>query len=330
MTRRSVHSAPTPWIGVETGVKTMIGGGGTRRVTAALAALAASAAAGAGCRQGWGPSATATGHHRYVALGDSWVSGPLIHNQVGTPIDCGRSDRNWPTLVAKALDVASFTDASCGGADIDALTEPFEANLGGIAPPQFDLLRPDTTLVTIGIGGNDADLNGSAIDCVNLLPVPLGPPPFGRPCVEGFTEGGVDRIAAKIAATRPRLAAAFDEIHRRAPNARVFATGYGSPLGGSGDGCWPTAPMLAVDVHYIRARLAEFDQAIAEVAAAHDVTYVSLDAATTGHDICRPSGVAWFNAVSFDPPGFPGHPNELFHAGVAPTIAASIVAAAGK
>ncbi|NEE44856.1 SGNH/GDSL hydrolase family protein, partial [Streptomyces sp. SID8455] len=51
----------------------------------------------------------------YVALGDSFSSGPGIPEQ--TDAACGRSSRNYPALVAAALPVASFADATCAGAD---------------------------------------------------------------------------------------------------------------------------------------------------------------------------------------------------------------------
>jgi hypothetical protein len=51
-----------------------------------LCAVAASAAQAAGV---------------YLALGDSYTSAPLVPNQHGQPIDCGRSDHNYPSLVAQ-------------------------------------------------------------------------------------------------------------------------------------------------------------------------------------------------------------------------------------
>ena len=53
----------------------------------------------------------------YVALGDSYTSAPLVPNQHGEPIDCGRSDHNYPSLVAEALKVSTFVDVSCGSAE---------------------------------------------------------------------------------------------------------------------------------------------------------------------------------------------------------------------
>ena len=41
------------------------------------------------------PAASA-GVGTYVALGDSYTSAPLVPNQHGEPIDCGRSDQTIP------------------------------------------------------------------------------------------------------------------------------------------------------------------------------------------------------------------------------------------
>ncbi|MGW3466325.1 SGNH/GDSL hydrolase family protein, partial [Streptomyces olivaceoviridis] len=44
----------------------------------------------------------------YVALGDSYTSGPGIPRQVDAA--CARSDHNYPSLVAARRQVAAFTD----------------------------------------------------------------------------------------------------------------------------------------------------------------------------------------------------------------------------
>jgi hypothetical protein len=74
----------------------------------------------------------------YVALGDSYTAGPLIPNQHGDPIDCGRSDHNYPSLVAEAFKAATFVDVSCGSAETKHMTEPqTDLPLGGTNPPQY-------------------------------------------------------------------------------------------------------------------------------------------------------------------------------------------------
>ena len=52
----------------------------------------------------------------YVALGDSFTSGPLVlpHDTTWVPQDCGQSIFNYPHLAAAAIGATSFTDVSCG------------------------------------------------------------------------------------------------------------------------------------------------------------------------------------------------------------------------
>ncbi len=52
----------------------------------------------------------------YVALGDSYASGPGIPAQRADPIGCQRSTHNYPALLAQALGIRDYTDVSCGGA----------------------------------------------------------------------------------------------------------------------------------------------------------------------------------------------------------------------
>lgn len=288
---------------------------------AALAASMAVASFGASCASGWVPSANASGGDRYVSLGDSWVSGPLIGNQIGDPIDCGRSDRNLATIAAQHLDVAAFTDVSCGGGDTADLAKPQKATFGGKAAPQLDALRADTTLVTIGIGGNDAGIATTSVKCVNILPIPLGPPPFGQPCVEGLTKGGVDQVSKKIASTRPKVEAALARVRERSPAADIYVLGYGAPFPASGDGCWPYVPLLGPDVAYLRSKMQELNAMLADVAARAGARFVDVWSFTQGHDMCQPYGVAWMNAVNLDPAGFPAHPNELYHRAVGAHLA---------
>jgi lysophospholipase L1-like esterase len=264
-----------------------------------------------------------TGTARYVALGDSWVSGPLIGEPVGNPVGCGRSANNYPHRIAHLLDVQQFVDASCGSASTKHLTERQKDNLGTFAPPQFDALTEDTTLVTIGMGGNDIKFDSLALSCVNLLPFPLGRAPFGQPCVDRYVRNGVDEVSQRVAATRKKIDAALAGIHERAPRAKVVVTGYMAPLPDQGEGCWPQVPLLPRDVAYLRAKFREMNQMLVEAAAAAGDTFVDLYTPSLGHDLCTPYQVAWVNGLAIDPAGIPLHPNEYGHANVAPLVAAA-------
>ena len=80
----------------------------------------------------------AAGGGVYIALGDSYTAAPLVPNQHGQPIDCGRSDHNYPSLVADQFQPETFIDVSCGSAETKHMTEP-QTGLpaGGTNPPQF-------------------------------------------------------------------------------------------------------------------------------------------------------------------------------------------------
>jgi hypothetical protein len=115
---------------------------------------------------GAAPAAAATGP--YVSLGDSYTAAPLVPSPTGNPILCGRSTNNYPSDVARAVAPSSFTDASCSSATTADMTQ--SQNLFGVQtnPSQFDALKTNDALVTVGIAGNDAGLIGVAEECAEL------------------------------------------------------------------------------------------------------------------------------------------------------------------
>jgi len=106
---------------------------------------------------------------RYVALGDSYTAGPLIM-PMNDAFVCARSARDYPALLAARLQVQQFTDVSCSSATTRDFGSPQPGNVSGTNAPQYDALTRGTTLVTVGIGGNDIGLVGLAESCLNVLP----------------------------------------------------------------------------------------------------------------------------------------------------------------
>src|SRR5690349_14302 len=120
----------------------------TRRLAAALAIAAASAmtvttvAAPADAAK-----AKPKVYKEYVSLGDSWTADVVLLNAQGlpatefAPIDCAQSKVNYPRLVAKALKIKTFRDASCGSATTKDFANPQTGlPIGGTNPPQFNRL----------------------------------------------------------------------------------------------------------------------------------------------------------------------------------------------
>lgn len=249
----------------------------------------------------------------YVALGDSYTSGPLVPLQHGTPIDCGRSDHNYPSLVAPGLGVATFVDVSCGSAETKDMTGA-QTGLpaGGTNPPQFNALRPDATLVSVGIGGNDAGLVGVAEECAELGLLA----PTGTACRNHYAPGGQDTVGAKIEETKPKIAAVLEGIHARSPLARVAIVGYPDVLPPRGN-CYPMVPLSPDDVRYLDELIRRINAMIAGQAAAHNAEFVDTYADSGGHDVCTLPPNRWFEGLVPTEPAFPLHPNAQGEASMA-------------
>ncbi|HEX4702418.1 MAG TPA: GDSL-type esterase/lipase family protein, partial [Pseudonocardiaceae bacterium] len=151
----------------------------------------------------------------YVALGDSYASGPLIPNQSLHPIGCARSDHNYAGDLARSMHIPTLVDVSCGGATTVDMTHTQSVPLGSNAP-EFNALTTTTDLVTVTIGGNDIGFT-SVIETCALESLTN---PFGAPCKQHFTGGGTDQLAARIAAAAPKVGAVLSGIRQRAPHAR--------------------------------------------------------------------------------------------------------------
>jgi lysophospholipase L1-like esterase len=93
-------------------------------------------------------------------MGSSYAAGFGIQPQVPGAGSCGRSELDYPHLVAARLHL-DLNDVSCGGAvTANALDTPQDS-----APPQIDAVTAKTRLVTMTIGGNDVNYVGTAIEC---------------------------------------------------------------------------------------------------------------------------------------------------------------------
>jgi hypothetical protein len=152
---------------------------------------------------------------QWVGLGDSYAAGPLIPNQSLNVLGCLRSDHNFAHLAAAQLG-RSLTDVSCSGATTDDMTAAQNVTPGP-NPPQFNALTAAVQTVSLQIGGNDIGFTSIIENCASVNP-------FGHPCQDQYNSGGVDQLAARIAAAAPKVAAVIQGIHSRSPVARVLSS----------------------------------------------------------------------------------------------------------
>ncbi|WCN05045.1 SGNH/GDSL hydrolase family protein [Streptomyces sp. M92] len=281
-------------------------------VTAALTALVCAATAASAAPAPPPAEGQGTSEVRYVALGDSFSSGLGIPEP--TDSACGRSSANYPTVVARATEAASFTDVTCAGAATSHMTSPQDS-----VPPQLDALRPDTTLVTLGIGGNDLDLTGVITRCVLLGYLA----PQGAPCKQSYTLLGTDEIGSRIEAVAPRLDAVLDEIRVRSPQARVLLVGYPAIFPDDGSACRETVALAEGDFPWLRDRTKQLNTVLARQASLHGAGFADAYGPSVGHDVCRPAGVRWIEPEeTAAAAGF--HPNAAGHRSTADAVLAAL------
>ncbi len=266
----------------------------------------------AGLSLGGSGTGSAAGPISYVALGDSYTAGPLIPNQQPDPLGCLRSDHNYPHVVALALQVPTFRDASCSGAATADMTAPQNVSPGP-NPPQFDRLDVTTQLVTVQIGGNDVGFTDILKHCFTLNP-------NGTPCQDQYVMGANDLISNRIAATAPKVAAVLQGIHTHSPTAQVRVVAYLDILPETGPGCWPVLPFAYADVPYLRAKEKELNAMLAQQAAANNATFVDAYTPSIGHDACQPPCRRWVEPLSPAAPAAPVHPNGTGMLGTAAIV----------
>ncbi|HET6711177.1 SGNH/GDSL hydrolase family protein [Amycolatopsis sp.] len=262
-------------------------------------------------------AASAAGIHHYVALGDSFTSGPFIPAQRLDPLGCGRSTANYPSVVAAALKPGNFTDVSCAGADTGAMTRPQKVPFNGTNGPQLDALRIDTDLVTLGVGGNDYGVFGTlTATCPGLRATD----PTGNPCEKHFTTNGVDTIGTAITSIQPRIEGVLAAIHQRSPGARVLVVGYPRIAPDSGY-CPDVLPFADGDYAWLNSVEKDLNQALEDAAANGDAEYVDTYGPSRGHDACARGGSAWINGKDQDVFAAAAyHPLKAGMAGVAAVV----------
>lgn len=287
------------------------------RLTAALAALTLVAAPVAvSGRASAADSSPPTGG-RYVALGDSFTSSPLTGMPVGVPVGCYRTQNNYPRQVAAALRVAEFADRSCGGATTANLFSS-QSVLGGANAPQLDGVTVDTTLVTIGIGGNDLGIAGLMQRCAAMVETRTS-------CLDGWSSpGDSDTLVQRIDQVAVRLDLALKEIRKRAPLAEVLVVGYPVVAPAAGVGCFPQVPIADSDVAYLRDIQQRLNSVLAWAADSHGASYVDTYTPSIGHGPCEMVGVKWVEGFVPDTAAASLHPNVLGQSSIADEVLATL------
>jgi hypothetical protein len=250
----------------------------------------------------------------FVALGDSYSSGegnpPYLDGTHTSGTDtCHRSSVAYPELVASHLGYSSaaFGFHACSGAVIQDFSGQSQE------PPQIQWLNSATKLVTLTIGGNNANFAGVITDCI------------ADSTCEVASELAIDQAMANMAnntASNPlSLTQLYIRIAAHAPNAKVLVLGYPR--------FFPKIPPLLcatgvpgqnfniLQMAWINLKIRQFDNVIQNAvkqaaATGANVGYVDVYNAFDKHELCTASPDMNAAIVSLDPQVVAGsfHPNQ--------------------
>jgi lysophospholipase L1-like esterase len=248
----------------------------------------------------------------YVALGDSFVSAPLVP-VTDVANGCFRSSANYPSLVARELG-AKLDDRSCGGAQ----TMHLDRSQFPDVPAQLSALNPDVDLVTIGIGGNDGRL---FTRLTTRCPQLRAQDPTGAPCEAAMVARGRDMLLTTLEQTETQVTGALREVQQRAPDAKVLVVGYPEIIT-AGEAC-TRLPLARGDYAYAAKVNLALTEMLRRSAQTTGATYVDVFTASKGHSIC--SDDPWINgAISDTRRAAAYHPFAAEQAAVADLVVAAV------
>jgi lysophospholipase L1-like esterase len=271
-------------------------------------------------------STTAAQRGPYVALGDSYTSGPGIPDQVGDPAGCQRSSQNYPALVAQSLGLSAgqVRDMSCGGATIaDLSASQSTGNRTNAA--QVSALSASTAVVTLGIGGNDIGFSSMIKRCVTMgaLYRLTGSGKYlaeNAPCARAYVNGDSDEVRAKIATAGDRLTRVLAEVKRRAPEARVYVVSYPAILPSDGADCGREMSLAPGDATFLREKEQQLNSMLRQRASDAKVTYVDTYTPSADHNACTAKDTRWIEPLTPENPAAPVHPNARGERGMADAV----------
>ena len=234
------------------------------------------------------PTAHADTTGKYVALGDSYAVAVGTRTYDNPDDACRRGPTSYSRLWAAQHPSVAFVEASCSGATT--------ADVLGTQVPQ---ITPDTTLVTVQVGGNDVGFVAVLENCILTID--------DADCVNGVA-------AAKAAAQGVlpgALAQTYAAIHAQAPNARVVVMGY--PRLYTIHGNCGILGLSDTERTALNSAADTLSDVTAAAASAAGFTYVDARPIFDPHTLCSGNS-EWVTSLEWNKLDESYHPNNAGHA----------------
>ena len=269
----------------------------------ALAAFSFGAVAGAA-------RAASNPEPSYVALGDSYSAGegePPFEAGTDVPGNfCHRSVHAYPAQYAASPGGQrfSFKSYACSGATTDDF---FHGGRASDTPNgQIAQVPASATMVTLTLGGNDLGFVRLMRDCTT------------HDCTR---DPDWSNLSQRIDALAPRLRSVYDGLHQQAPDARVFVLGYPAILSNVDQVsfCRDDIGLSAQEKDWLNGHLGHLNQVIKSQTEAAGATYVDVQNAFQGHEVCTPE--PWAHGWNREHWRWSYHPNSRGHQALAEALA---------
>lgn len=239
----------------------------------------------------------------YVAIGDSFSSGEGAYDydpETDTEQNaCHRSANAYSEHVEDDFDFAGEVRiVTCSGARVSNVLETGQHG----EPPQIEAVTEDSSLVTIGISGNDADWVPVIVDCL----------------ADEGCQGDEDTVRQRLEDAADRALEVYEQARERAgDDARIIAVGYPrffpeEPTGDlfqvnigcvqvpfAGERCAKRFGLSPEEQGYMNSLTRYFNDLLAERAAEAGVEFVDMTDAFDGHEFGTED--PYFNDLVLDP-----------------------------
>lgn len=205
----------------------------------------------------------------YVALGDSFSAGGGAGDYLDTT--CRRSKNAYPYRWAEAHKPTTFKFVACGGSRIPDLRVK-----------QLPAVGPNSTLISIGIGGNDSRTTVAMLVCKDST---------DNECESALSDAA-DYVQNQLGRQLDRL---YSDIKTRAPKAKVIVVGY-PYLYEEGGLC---GAMSVTKRAMVRRGADVLNDLMAERAQAAGFSFVEARPAFAGHEAC--ANEPWIDSFNHHP-----------------------------
>ncbi|WP_046471507.1 SGNH/GDSL hydrolase family protein [Allosalinactinospora lopnorensis] len=229
----------------------------------------------------------------YVALGDSYAAGDGAGDYIPDTVGdggCWRSSNAYPEKIVEENDFAGELGFfACSGRKGSAMLESL-----GSGDAQVEQVTRYTSLVTIGVGGNDLGFSSVLQTCMVRVPLLES-----SACV-----GQEDDLSERMDTFEETFEELLAEIRGRAPDARIIVTGYPRLFPVEPQSMYYT--LTTNDQLWLNEMTQRFNKQLKDTVAEADadivgddetgsVEFVEVYTALNGHEISAEE--AWINGV---------------------------------